>query len=99
MSTSEQAPQVFKSEEERQRLIQDLLADEGVESAEHHKPGSFGCHELLDRTALVADLLERYVLTHPACAQNRDWFELAEKAGAALHELYQRVGEAHLAPD
>ena len=70
--------------------------DEGPDWAEQHKPGSFGCHELLDRTALAVDLLERYVLSHRACVQNPDWYRLAEKAADALHELYQQVGEAHL---
>ena len=60
------------------------------------RPGSFGCHELLDRTALVSDLLQRHVLTHPACALNPDWYALADQAAAALCELYQQIGAAHL---
>ena len=99
MSTSKEAPRVLDREEERQQLIEELVADQGSEWAERHKPGSFGCHELLDRTALVADILERYVLSHPACAQNKEWFELAEQAASALQALYQRVGEAHLTED
>jgi hypothetical protein len=41
-------------------------------------------------------MVERQVLTHPACARDRDWYALAEKAVLALQELYQRVGAAHL---
>jgi hypothetical protein len=63
---------------------------------EQYKPGSFGCHELLDRTSLAADFVERYVRSHPACVQDPDWFALAEQAVTALQELYQRVGAAHL---
>ena len=37
-----------------------------------------------------------HVRTHPACVQNREWFALAEQAVVALHELYQRIGAAHL---
>lgn len=83
-------------EQERQQLVGELLADHGPHWTEQCKPGSFGCHELLDRTSLVADLVEQYVLSHPACVQNRDWFALAEQAVAALRELYQRIGEEHL---
>ncbi len=83
-------------EDERRQCVEDLIADEGPDWEKLHQPGSFGCHELLDRTALVADLMERYVLSHPACVQNAEWHSLAGQAADALHELYQRVGKAHL---
>ena len=67
--------------------------------SEPYKPGSFGCHELLDRTSMAGDMVEHYVLSHPACAQNQDWYALADQAVAALRELYQRIGEAHLADE
>lgn len=82
--------------QERQQLRDELAADHGPHWAEQYEPGSFGCHELLDRTALAADIVERYVRTHPACVQNQEWFALAEKAVAALQELYQRIGATHL---
>ena len=53
------------------------------------QPRSFGCHELLDRTSLVADMLEQFVLTHPACALNPEWYALAEQATACLRKLYR----------
>ena len=84
------------TEQERQHLADELLADHGPHWAEQYKPGSFGCHELLDRTSLVADLVEQQVLSHPACVQNPDWFALAEQAVTALRELYQQVGAVHL---
>ena len=84
------------TEHERQQLLDELAADHGPQWAVQYAPGSFGCHELLDRTALAADIVERYVRTHPACVQNQEWFALAEQAVAALQELYQRVGAAHL---
>ncbi len=87
---------VLDTEQERQRFIDELIADHGPQWTEQYKPGSFGCHELLDRTAMIADTLEQYVLAHPACVQNKEWFALAEQAVTALRELYQRVGEAHL---
>jgi hypothetical protein len=81
---------------ERQRHIAELIAEHGPQWFEPYKPGSFGCHELLDRTSMAGDIVEQYVLSHPACAQNQDWFALADQAVAALRELYQRIGEAHL---
>jgi len=51
---------------------------------------------LLDRTALAADIVERFIRSHPACIRNQEWFALAEQAAAALQELYQRIGASHL---
>jgi hypothetical protein len=92
-----QTAKLTHTEQERRRYIEEMIADHGPDWAEPYQPGSFGCHELLDRTALLAELVERSLLSHPACVQDPDWFALAERAGAALQELYQRVGEKHLA--
>ena len=90
------ALKVPDTEQERQQLFDELATDHGPDWAEQYAPGSFGCHELLDRTALAADIVERYIRTHPACIQNRELFVSAEQAVAALQELYQRIGAAHL---
>jgi hypothetical protein len=86
---------VLNTEHERQQLIDEFNAD-GPDWAEQARPGSFGCHELLDRTALVGDMVEQYILTHPACVRNKDWYALAEQAVLALRELYQQIGAEHL---
>jgi hypothetical protein len=83
-------------EREWQRRIEELITEHGPQWFEPYKPGSFGCHELLDRTSMAGDMVEQYILSHPACAQNQDWFALADQAVSALRELYQRIGEAHL---
>ena len=83
-------------EQERRDALANLIAEHGEDWLKEYEPSSFGCHELLDRTALVADLLERSVLWHPASIQNPEWFRLAERAVALLQDLYQRIGEAHL---
>ena len=93
---STHADRAFNIEEERQQLVDELAAEQGPNWSEGYKPGSFGCHELLDRTSLLADTVERFVLSHPSCALNRDWYELAERAAAALRELYQRIGTEHM---
>jgi hypothetical protein len=87
-----------ETEEERLQKINELIAELGQNWAAGFEPGSQGCHELLDRTNLIADNLEQYVLAHPACIQNSEWYALAEQAVAALRELYQRVGAEHLEP-
>lgn len=97
MSKSSAVNRVSEREHERQQLIAGLVADKGVAWAEEYRPGSFGAHELLDRTALLVDVLEKFVLTHPACVQNEEWYGLADQAFSALFDLYQQVGAAHLA--
>ncbi len=84
-------------EQDRQRLVQEFVAESGPMWNAEYEPGSAGCHELLDRTALVADMLERHIVAHPACIARPGWYALAEQAASALHELYQQVGAEHLA--
>ncbi len=72
-------------------------AEQGPGWEDRYRPGSFGCHEFLDRVNLLGDLVEGQVLGHPACALRAEWYELAARAAEALRELYQRVGSEHLA--
>jgi hypothetical protein len=83
-------------EQDRQRQSRALATDLGEAWMDDYRPGSPGCHELLDRTALLSDMLERYLLEHPACVANASWYILAEQAAAALRELYQQIGGEHL---
>jgi hypothetical protein len=84
-----------ETEQERQRAVQEMIAEQGPNWLDAFKPGSFGCHELLDRTSLATDMVERFVLSHPACAQNPSWYALAEQAVNCLQELYQQIGAEH----
>ncbi len=86
-------------EQDRQRQARELSAESGEGWVEDYRPGSTGCHELLDRASLLADMLERHVLSHPACVARPEWYLLAEQAAAALRELYQQVGAEHLAAE
>ena len=83
-------------EQERQERLAELAADQGTEWNSSYRSGSFGCHELLDRSAVVADMVERFLLGHPSCIANAEWNALAEQAAASLRELYQRIGAEHL---
>ena len=84
------------TEQERRQCLEEMLAEHEPQWLDQFKPGSFGCHELLDRTMLAANLVDEYVRSHPACVQNPEWFALAEQAMSALEELYQRIGAEHL---
>jgi hypothetical protein len=84
---------------DRERLAAELAADGGPDWASRYRPGSVGCHELLDRVSIIADMTERFLVEHPACIANPAWHELAERASGALHELYQQVGAEHLSAD
>ena len=52
---SRQVAKASDSEQERKQLIDELVAEYGPNWSEEFKPGSFGCHELLDRTLLLRD--------------------------------------------
>jgi hypothetical protein len=88
-----------ESETERLSLMKKLVGEQGGDWEGQYKPGSFGCHELLDRTSLAAEGIEREILTHPSCIQNAEWFALANDALSALHDLYQRIGAEHMKED
>ena len=94
-----QPPDTLAVEQDRLQLAQELADDHGAGWAELFKPGSLGCHELLDRTNWIGDMVEQHILNHPSCVQNAEWFALAEQATTALRELYQRVGAVHLGAD
>jgi hypothetical protein len=82
-------------EKDRQEYINDVKdAEDDWEGMS--KPGSYGCHELLDRTALIMKNVEEFIVSHPACLSNKEWFALARQASESLHELYQQVGADHL---
>ena len=93
-----QAVEVIDLESERRRRVAELVAEEGPGWSKPFEPGSLGCHELMDRTAMIERLLEDAVLFHPACLREPEWFALAERAAAALGELYQRIGQEHAGP-
>ena len=85
-----------ESEVDRQKLLAELHAEQEADWENEYAPGSFGCHELLDRTSLILQTLDSQILNHPACVLNPTWFDLAEEASAALAKMYQLIGEEHL---
>lgn len=91
MSVAEIAGQ----ETERDRMTVEL--GDGWET--DYAPGSTGCHEFLDRLSMIAEMVDRYLVSHPACVARPEWLATAEAAAASLHDLYQLVGAEHLATD
>jgi hypothetical protein len=89
--------QVNEVEQERQREIAQRVAEDGDSWSEGYQPGTPGCHELLDRTSIIVGMLEEYLLSHPACLANSDWYSLAQAAAHSLQDLYQAVGAEHMA--
>jgi hypothetical protein len=83
-------------ENQRQQSLQEYESQSAPSALEDFRPGTFGSHELLDRTSLLAEQIEHAILSHPSCLQNREWYQLAWEAFAALRELYQRIGSEHL---
>lgn len=86
-------------ERERMERVEDLASEDGSDWASHSLPGTFACHELLDRTMIAFNLVEEMIVAHPACVQNREWYTLAYRAFKSLESLYERIGEVHLSQD
>jgi hypothetical protein len=89
-------PPSLEVEQDRAEEMAKLQADQGADWEELNRPGTFGCHELLDRSVSLAGIVEQQLLSHPACVQNSEWYALAHQAVTALNDLYQRVGAVHL---
>jgi hypothetical protein len=94
-----QETKAFAIEQDRLARIEEMVAEHGQDWADRFQPGTFGCHELLDRTSLAANLLDESILSHPSCLLNEEWYALAKQAASALNELYQKIGAAHLDDD
>ena len=61
-----------------------------------YEPGSFGCHELLDRVMLLGDLVEGQVLEHPSCALHAEWHQLACASGGSVARVIPADWAEHL---
>jgi len=71
MNDNAHAAEPLDLEEHRQEIISEMVDEHGPNWTEQYAPGTFGCHELLDRTIQAAETVEQFVLSHPACAQTR----------------------------
>lgn len=53
-------------------------------------------HEALDRTSVVADMVETHLSEHEFIAANPKYASKIEAAHTLLREVYQAIGEEHL---
>jgi hypothetical protein len=94
-SLSKQDRLQTEREESRLEALETASRGQPKDWLDRFAPGSFGCHELLDRLSMVSGILTEYVLNHPACLANPEWYAEADTAVTTLCSLYQKVGRDH----
>lgn len=62
----------------------------------HWRPGTHGCHELLDRVSIILSNFNDFVEGHPALANDPQWSTLVDDIASRLMALYQSIGAEHL---
>ena len=77
-------------EEERLDLLAEYDFNEPID--ERFGPGTFGNHELLDRTYLMESSWRQFVLEHPTCFSDPGLFTQAKEIEARIADFYQAVG-------
>ncbi|TRL36372.1 hypothetical protein [Rhizobium straminoryzae] len=82
-------------ETEQQRL--EALEQLEIEKPEDFLPGTFGYHEAFHMASVMIDSTESHLLDHPAILLDANLYALASKAHLAFFELYQAMGDKHLA--
>lgn len=60
------------------------------------KLDAYDWHEALDRTCICMEMVDRYILFHPAIESSASLKAKAEAAHQLLFDLYQEIGAIHL---
>jgi predicted outer membrane lipoprotein len=55
----------------------------------------FHYHEAMDRTAMLTDMVDSYLVQHPVFKAEKEFAEKIEQAGTLLAEAYQIVGNLY----
>ena len=84
-----------KTDSEIEEGRQQALAELEKEASAKFAPGSMGCHEALHMANMMADTLDRQLLTHPAIILNPVWYARVWRACDELGALYQEIGAVH----
>jgi hypothetical protein len=74
--------------------VEEQLIRDGLDP-KNFLPGTFGCHEALDRTSLIMEMVGQ-LADHPAIKLNEEWQNLATDAHNKLFQLWQKIGEKHV---
>lgn len=84
--------------ERTQRLEENrkAWAENNVDLDERFGPGSFGCHEVMHVSNMLAGLVDDQLCQHSAILRDPRWFRLATQARDSLARLYQEIGAVHL---
>lgn len=53
-------------------------------------------HESLDRTFLVMDMFDEYVVKHPFVGQNQELLLMAREITDKMSDLYQAIGREYV---
>lgn len=56
------------------------------------KLDSFHYHEALDRTAMICDMIDTFLIQHPVAKAEKEFAEKLEEANMKLYEAYQVMG-------
>ncbi len=80
---------------EHERLA--ALHEASIEAPGKFKPGSYGCHEALHVASMLTEITSTQLLAHPTILLDSDFYHRAHGIHAALFDLYQAIGEKHLA--
>ena len=83
-------------EDDRRNRLDEAACDQEGSIADVYRPGTFGCHELLDRLSTIARFLDNSPLSHPALLLEPVWYATANRAVDLLNDLYQHFGAKHL---
>jgi len=57
-----------------------------------NKLDSFHYHEALDRTAMICDMIDTFLIQHPVSKAEKQFAEKLEDASIKLFEAYQIIG-------
>lgn len=76
--------QIDKDEDKRER-----------EYSKHFKFGSFGSHELVDRTEMLMNFWNEYIIEHPRVMMTPQFDKLAQQVSGLMYDLYNMASIAH----
>ena len=85
-------------ESDRKQAFEESIETFETEEEVHRRfdPGSFGSHEAANRTMLIMDNLEHYLLKHPTIIMNEQAYHQAFAACELLMDVYQKVACADI---
>lgn len=68
----------------------------GLDQVKAEYDNIFGIHEAMDRTSILMEQINEYVLNHPFILLHQDLYDLTEDIHNKLYSLYQELGKYSL---